>query len=41
MLMGVVGKVQESDGVVHLIAEHLVDLSDWLSEYSLSSRDFT
>lgn len=41
MLMGVVGRVQESDGVVHLIAEDLVDLSDWLSEYSLSSRDFT
>ncbi len=41
MLMGVVGKVQESDGVVHLIAENLVDLSDWLSEYALSSRDFT
>jgi hypothetical protein len=33
--------VQESDGVIHVIADTLVDLSPWLGELSLNSRDFT
>ena len=41
MLMGVVGKVQKSDGVIHLIAQELVDLSHWLGSMELSSRNFT
>jgi error-prone DNA polymerase len=41
MLIGVVGRVQESDGVIHVIADDLVDLTSWLGELSLSSRDFT
>jgi error-prone DNA polymerase len=40
-LMGVTGHVQHSDGVTHLIATELVDLSHWLGEMQLSSRDFT
>ena len=41
MLIGVVGKVQKSDGVIHLIAQELVDLSHWLGPMELSSRNFT
>ncbi len=41
MLMGVVGHVQKSDGVIHLIARELVDLSHWLGTMEISSRDFT
>ena len=41
MLLGVVGHVQKSEGVIHLIAHHLVDLSHWLGSMELSSRDFT
>lgn len=41
MLVGVSGHVQKSDGVIHLIAKHLVDLSHWLGSMELSSRDFT
>jgi error-prone DNA polymerase len=41
MLIGVVGHVQKSDGVIHLIARQLVDLSHWLGTMELSSRDFT
>lgn len=41
MLIGVVGHVQKGDGVIHLIARQLVDLSHWLSTMELSSRDFT
>lgn len=41
MLVGVLGHVQKSDGVIHLIAKHLVDLSHWLGSMELSSRDFT
>lgn len=41
MLLGVVGHVQKSDGVIHFIARHLVDLSHWLGSMELSSRDFT
>ena len=41
MLIGVVGHVQKSDGVIHLIARQLVDLSHWLGTMELSLRDFT
>ncbi len=39
-LMGVAGHVQNSDGVIHLIANYLTDLSPWLGAMRLSSRDF-
>lgn len=41
MLIGVVGHVQKSEGVIHLIARELVDLSHWLGSMELSSRNFT
>jgi error-prone DNA polymerase len=41
MLLGVVGHVQKSDGVIHLIARELVDLSHWLGAMEISSRDFS
>ncbi|MEC7893502.1 MAG: error-prone DNA polymerase, partial [Pseudomonadota bacterium] len=41
MLIGVVGHVQKNNGVVHLIARDLVDLSHWLGAMDVSSRDFT
>ena len=41
MLMGVVGHIQKSEGVIHLIARELVDLSHWLGSMELSSRNFT
>jgi error-prone DNA polymerase len=41
MLIGVVGHVQKSDGVIHVIAKDLVDLSHWLGTMELSSRNFT
>ncbi len=41
MLMGVTGHVQKSEGVIHLIARELVDLSHWLGTMEISSRDFT
>ena len=40
VLIGVVGHAQKSDGVIHLIARELVDLSHWLGAMNLSSRDF-
>ena len=40
-LMGVIGQVQESEGVIHLIAQELVDLSHWLGTLESCSRDFT
>ena len=40
MVMGVVGEVQRSDGVIHLIAQELVDLSHWLRPLESYSRDF-
>lgn len=40
VLIGVVGHVQKSDGVIHLVARELVDLSHWLGAMNLSSRDF-
>lgn len=41
MLLGVVGHVQKSEGVIHLIAKDLVDLSHWLGDLEVSSRNFT
>ncbi len=41
MLLGVSGHVQKSEGVIHLIASDLVDLSHWLGDMEVSSRDFT
>jgi len=41
MLLGVSGHVQKSEGVIHLIANDLVDLSHWLGDMEVSSRDFT
>ena len=40
VLIGVIGHVQKSDGVIHLIARELVDLSHWLGAMNFSSRDF-
>lgn len=39
-LLGVSGRVQISEDVVHIIAHTLVDLSHWLSAMTLRSRDF-
>ena len=41
VLLGVIGHVQISEGVIHLIASELVDLSSWLGSMRLTSRDFT
>ena len=40
-LLGVTGYVQHSEGVTHLIARELVDLTHWLGSMQLASRDFT
>ena len=40
-LLGVVGHVQASDAVIHLIAHQLTDLSHWLQGLETMSRDFT
>jgi len=39
-LMGVLGRVQISEGIIHLIANELVDLSSWLGGLSMKSRNF-
>jgi len=39
-LLEVVGKLQQEDGVTHLIAQHLRDRSAWLGELQIQSRDF-
>jgi len=39
-LLGVAGTLQISEDVVHVIAAELVDLSSWLAQMSLRSRDF-
>lgn len=39
-LLGVYGQVQAADGVVCLVAQRLVDLSDWLGALQTSSHDF-
>lgn len=40
-VMGVTGKLQRAEGVTHVIASVLVDLSHWFSGMSVSSRDFS
>jgi error-prone DNA polymerase len=39
-LLKIYGRVQESHGVIHVIAEELIDLSAWLGALTPSSRDF-
>ena len=39
-MLGVSGSLQISEGVVHVIANHLVDLSHFISAMTLRSRDF-
>ncbi len=39
-LLGVYGQLQSADGVVHLLAQRLVDLSVWLGRLETVSRDF-
>ncbi len=39
-LLGVYGQLQAAEGVVHLVAQRLVDLSDWLGRLETTSRDF-
>lgn len=39
-VLGVTGRLQRADGVTHIIASVLVDLSHWFSDMSLRSRDF-
>lgn len=40
-LMGVSGYLQKSEGVIHVVANVLVDLSHWLGGMQHASRDFT
>jgi len=40
-VMGVTGRLQRADGVTHVIADLVVDLSHWFAGMSLSSRDFS
>jgi len=39
-LLAVQGTIQQEDGVLHLIASRLEDLSDWLGTLTTQSRDF-
>ncbi|CAI8780190.1 error-prone DNA polymerase [Methylocaldum szegediense] len=39
-LLAVHGTVQEEDGVLHLVAKRLADLSRWLGDLSVPCRDF-
>jgi error-prone DNA polymerase len=39
-LLGVYGQLQQVDGVSHVVAKRLVDLSAWLGRLETSSRDF-
>lgn len=39
-LLGVFGQVQAADGVTHVIAQRLLDLTPWLGRLDTSSRDF-
>ena len=39
-LLAVSGTIQQEDGVLHLIAGRLEDLSDWLGDLQAHSRDF-
>jgi len=40
-VLGVTGRLQQADGVTHVVASVLVDLSHWFSGMALKSRDFT
>jgi len=40
-LIGVTGQIQENEGVIHLVAQELVDLSHWLGTLESYSRDFS
>ena len=40
-VLGITGRLQRADGVTHIIASVLVDLSHWFSGMSLRSRDFS
>lgn len=40
-VMGITGKLQRADGVTHVIATVLVDLSHWFAGMSLHSRNFS
>jgi error-prone DNA polymerase len=39
-MLGVIGELQTAEGVTHLLARRLVDLSDWLGGLDARSRDF-
>jgi error-prone DNA polymerase len=39
-LLGVRAEIQRADGVQHLIARRLYDLSGWLGAIPVASRDF-
>lgn len=39
-LLGVIGTLQISGGVAHVVAGDLVDLSQWISAMTIKSRDF-
>ena len=39
-LLEVHGELQQSEGVTHLLAQRLIDRSEWLGELVLRSRDF-
>jgi error-prone DNA polymerase len=39
-VLGITGKLQRADGVTHVVASVLVDLSHWFAGMSLHSRDF-
>jgi error-prone DNA polymerase len=39
-LVGVTGRVQRQERVVHVVAESLEDASGWLGRLDVSSRDF-
>lgn len=40
-VLGITGRLQHADGVTHLVATVLVDLSHWFAGMALKSRDFT
>ncbi len=39
-LLGVFGQLQKEGEVIHLVAKRLVDLSSWLGQLAVNSRDF-
>jgi error-prone DNA polymerase len=39
-MLGVIGELQTAEGVTHLLARRLVDLSEWLGGLAARSRDF-